>query len=229
MAFFQRPTDEALVKKYLMGDQYAAEELVSRHTETVQKRCGSFVWQYKGNHSDVEDLTQESFIKVFKYLHDFDPTQGPFMAWFSRIIHNVCIDWIRQKAKRGVEKTYNPTDVRDDDSSDLVTIADPNISKADDQLVNQEIQHEIEACLKHLSEKHKEIFILREQEDLSYQEISERLNIELGTVMSRLFHMRKNMTVCLMRAFDDKQMVDLSEKYRALYLEMQQKEKNKDK
>jgi RNA polymerase sigma-70 factor (ECF subfamily) len=209
-------SDEDLILEYLQyKSKDASKELIDRYYNTAFKTAAGYIKSNRSDISDAKDIVQSAFEKVFHHLNTFDPKQGVFAAWFSTIVLNLCRDWSRQKKKHVNEKPYDPTDSRDEE---LVHIKDSQIVQADDKLITSETYNYIMACSQNLSEKHAEIFRLREIDDLSYEAIADLLKIKVGTVMSRLFHMRHNMMNCLMQTFDQQELVDLRNRFQALYL-----------
>ncbi len=144
------------------------------------------------------DVTQEAFIKVHRHIGRFQGSSS-FYTWLYRIVVNLCIDF-KRKAARATEVDYD--DKLDHrravaESGGLVTAtASGDPSK---ELGRRELRHEIGRALDGLSEKHRQVIVLREIEGLSYKEIAEVLDISVGTVMSRLHHARQNLQSSLRR------------------------------
>jgi RNA polymerase sigma-70 factor (ECF subfamily) len=227
MVFTKRTkSDEDLIREYLQyQSKDAARELIDRHYESSIRKALGYINSNRGDSSYANDIVQTAFEKAFHHMHTFDPNQGVFGAWFSTILMNLCRDWSRHKTKHSNQKAYDPTDSRDEE---LIHIKDPNTVKADEKMISSETYSYIMACSQNLSEKHIEIFRLREIDDLSYEEIAETLKIKIGTVMSRLFHMRKNMMDCLMQTFADQDLADLRNRFQESYLKSKMPKKTND-
>lgn len=209
-------SDEDLIQEYLKyQSKDASKELIDRHYNTAFKTAAGYIKSNRGDISYAKDIVQSAFAKVFEHINTFDPKQGVFAAWFSTIVLNLCRDWSRQRKKHLNEKPYDPTDSRDEE---LIHIKDSKIVQADEKLITSETYDYIMACSQNLSDKHAEIFRLREFDDLSYEAIADVLKIKVGTVMSRLFHVRKNMADCLMKTFEEQDLIDLRNRFQALYL-----------
>jgi RNA polymerase sigma-70 factor (ECF subfamily) len=175
-----------LVKRAQDGDQQAFQELVERYQRKVYSICYGML-KHK---QDSLDVSQEVFIKVFKYLENFNHNSS-FYTWLYRITVNKCIDYIRKQSRRS-EVDYDDTIQRNND-----VIGDENIMPStlgiqpDRVYGRRELREKMLEALDTLSEKHRTILILREVEGLAYEEMAEVLDISKGTVMSRLYHARR--------------------------------------
>lgn len=177
--------DKELVKLAQSGDQQAFKQLV----ESYQRKVYSICYGMLKNPEDSMDASQETFIKVFRYLDKFN-FQSKFYTWLYRISVNVCIDQIRKNKKRkNVEY--------DDAFSRVAEVGDENIVPStlglnpEKAYGRKELREKMLEALEKIPEKHRTILILREAEGLNYDEIADVLEVSKGTVMSRLFHARK--------------------------------------
>lgn len=177
--------DKELVKQAQDGDQEAFKTLVERYQRKVYSICYGML----KNPEDSMDASQETFIKVFRYLEKFN-FQSKFYTWLYRIAVNVCIDQIRKNKKRkNVEY--------DDTYSRAAEVGDENIVPStlglnpEKAYGRKELREKMLEALEKIPEKHRTILILREAEGLNYDEIADVLEVSKGTVMSRLFHARK--------------------------------------
>ena len=180
--------DLNLVKLARNGDRDAFRELMERHQRRIFGLCYGMV----RNRDDAMDLTQDTFLKIFRSLEGFGG-QSSFYTWAYRIATNVCIDFLR-KSSRTRTVDYDDGIGRDEQSATtdafLPSRLGVNPSKA---YGRKELLTEIEAALGKLSDAHREAIVLREVQGLSYQEMSDVIGVSIGTVMSRLHHARKNM------------------------------------
>ena len=87
--------DPELIRRCLAGENSAWEELLKGHTRKVYNLC----YRFCGRPSDAEDLTQEIFIKIFQMLRTYDPAQGAFFTWLSRVARNHLVDHYRRTRK----------------------------------------------------------------------------------------------------------------------------------
>ena len=181
-------TEESeIVRRAQQGDRDAFRELVERYQRKVYSICYGML----KNNDDALDVSQEVFVKVFRYLEKFNH-ESSFYTWLYRITVNVCIDHIRKNSRvRKVEYddriSHDPGDVEGGEHILPSTLG----LNPDKVYGRKELREKMLEALETLSEKHRTILILREVEGLSYEEMAEVLNISKGTVMSRLFHARR--------------------------------------
>ena len=169
--------DIALVSMANTGDTSAFEELVRRYRNEVFAFCYHFV----RNREEAWDLSQEAFIKAYKALKRFRG-KSKFKTWLMRITANHCKDWLKKRRLKTV-----PFD-------DVVQHTAPSTATGPRKAMeNSELGKAIEYAVSQLSPKHQLAFVLREYEDMSYAEMSDIMECNLGTVMSRLHHARKKL------------------------------------
>ena len=175
-----------LVERAQAGDQEAFQELVERYQRKVYSICYGML----KNKSDSLDVSQEVFIKVFRYLDKFNH-KSSFYTWLYRITVNKCIDFIRKRS-RTTEVEYDDAIRRTGDVSGDENILPSKMGLHPDRVYGRkELREKMLEALETLSDKHRTILILREVEGLTYEEMAEVLNISKGTVMSRLYHARR--------------------------------------
>lgn len=169
--------ERRLLQKAQEGDRKAFEALVALHS----RRVYNLALGYTGRHHDAEEIAQTVFVKVWKALPQFRGASA-FSTWLYRLTLNACTDHYRREKKR-----------RGDLSLD-----DPDLSPIRDAAPSPEeivIQREEEAILRkalaELPEQHRVILILREMDGLDYQEIAQVLELQVGTVKSRLARARR--------------------------------------
>ncbi len=174
--------DEDLVRRFQSGDRDAFRLLVERN----QDRVRSLIF-YVINRTDViDDLSQEIFVKVYKGLQTFR-FDSKFYTWLYRITINKCRDELRRKRwKRFIP--FSSMDMQEDSivrNGESETIQTDGFSDA------------VNAALMKLPDSQREIIILKDIEDHTYEEIAEVLEIEMGTVKSRLSRARSALRVIL--------------------------------
>jgi RNA polymerase sigma-70 factor, ECF subfamily len=185
--------DLSLVSKAQAGDAAAFRALVVRYQRKVYAVALGIV-----KDADLAwDVAQEAFVRVHSHLGEFEG-KSAFSTWLFRIATHLAIDSVRRE--RRAQKD-DPDDVRE---ADLVEGGEGILSTAlgndpRENALRRELASKIHDALATLPEKHRTILVLREVEGLSYEELSERLSIHKGTVMSRLFHARKKMQAALRR------------------------------
>ena len=180
--------ERRLVKKAKRGDEKAFRMLMERY----QRRIYALAYGMVRDREQAMDITQEVFIKVYRFLGTFQGNSS-FYTWLYRIAMNKCIDHIRRR-KKGEGFEFNDAVRRrePDDHEALVlpTYFDSNPLNA---AARRELAEQIQKALDSLSPNHRAILVLREVEGMSYSEIAKTLKIHKGTVMSRLFHARRNL------------------------------------
>jgi RNA polymerase sigma-70 factor, ECF subfamily len=183
--------DADLVKRAQRGDYTAFDALVTKHRGKVYAMIMNMV----KNDADAWDLAQDSFIKAWRALPNFE-FRSQFSTWLFRISHNVVYDWMRKKNSRSEEELDEK--LFDSNSVDMTAATAPKQSlRPDEAMVGDELRAEIEEALNKLSPEQKETILLREVQGMDYKEIAEVMECTLGTVMSRLFYARKKLQTLL--------------------------------
>lgn len=189
----ERERDKELVALAQRGDADAFRELFDRY----HRRVFAVAFGVVKNKQDALDIVQEAFIKVHKHIRNFQGTAS-FYTWLYRIAMNLSIDHVR-KAKKGRDLDYDDKVRRDDenvagDGAILPSMLDANPRKT---VLRRELADAIQEALDSLSPDHRAVILLREVEGLSYEEMARVLEVPKGTIMSRLFHARRNMQSAL--------------------------------
>ena len=169
-------TDEQLIKDFQAGDSHAFEELVERY----KNRIYNFIYRFVNDVSLAEDLTQDTFLKLFTHKDSYREI-AKFSTWLYTIAQNLAKTELRKRNRR---KTYSVSDLSTEDR-EFVISSDQNIvvdKKSDVENFNLVIMD----CLTELSEEFQIMIILRDFQELSYEEISKILEIPIGTIKSRI-------------------------------------------
>ena len=186
-----RQEEQEIIQRVLSGDTEAFEALVLEH----QNKVYSLALRMVGNEEDARDMAQEAFIRAFNSLTGFRG-DSKFSVWLYRLTSNICIDFLRSRAKkRTVSMTWT-----DDEGEDAGELEIPDERFMPEQsLERASVRESVQRGLDSLSPQYREILLLREINGLSYDEISEALGIEPGTVKSRIFRARKKLCDFLLR------------------------------
>jgi RNA polymerase sigma-70 factor (ECF subfamily) len=164
---------ESLIQRCLTGDQIAWEQIVRQYWRKVFNVAYKFV----GKHDEAEDLTQDIFFKIFKSLDTFD-RRANFQTWLISISRNLCIDHYRS-----VRKERETLD-REVDAADLApATAEPGPVAALEQRDRVAL---LKRAMSALPESLRTAVLMRDIQELSYQEIADRLRLPEGTVKSRI-------------------------------------------
>ncbi len=168
-------TDETLIARFQQGDVQAFDVLVRRYKDQLL----NYVYRFVGNRVDAEDIVQETFLRVFKNKHYYKEI-AKFSTWVYTIAGNLAKTELRRRKRRKVFSVSNfVNEERDYDIPDMDQTPE---QKVDGSLKDDIIQKAIDK----LPSKFKEVILLRDVQGFSYEEISQILNIPLGTVKSRV-------------------------------------------
>jgi RNA polymerase sigma-70 factor (ECF subfamily) len=189
----QPATPDTLIAQCLAGDQSAWETIVRQNWRKVFNVAYKFV----GKHDEAEDLAQEIFLKIFKALNTFD-RRANFQTWIVSISRNLCIDHYRSVRKE------RQTVARDVDMSDLQPPSRDRGPYAAAE--HQDLRAMLRVALEALPSTLRTAVVLRDLQELSYQEIADRLALPEGTVKSRINRGRIELAHQL-RRLQDKQPV----------------------
>lgn len=188
--------DRELVESARKGDRDAFRVLFERY----HRRAYALAFGVLRHQDDALDVVQDAFIKAHKYLDKFEGNSS-FYTWLYRIVMNLAIDHMRKHRRvKPVELDEQHLDGTVGDDALLPKILGGNPGRA---LLDKEIRARIDQALSELSENHRSVLVMRELEGMSYEEMAQAMNCSKGTIMSRLFHARKNM---------QKRLVDLVER-----------------
>lgn len=176
-------TDTVLVLRCQEDDSDAFDEIVARYKDGIY----NYVRRMISDRDDVDDITQEVFVRAFVSIKSFR-REANLRAWLFRIASNLCVDKYR---RRGTERRIFTTLEREngDESSQTADIRDDTFEPA--RICERaELQSEIQRALWRLPDKLRATILLYDMEGMSYDEIAETIGCPIGTVKSRLFNAR---------------------------------------
>ena len=171
--------DAQVVQRHLNADAQAFGTLVDRY----QGRLLSFVNRTIGDRERAEDLVQEVFIRVFRHLHRFDQTKK-FSTWIYTIASNLAKNELRNRSRSPLVYYQSLRPPGEEDQRPLQF--EDSRARPDDMYANRHLRELVDATVATLSPHHREVFVMRELEGRSYEEIAELTHCNLGTVKSRL-------------------------------------------
>lgn len=185
-----REREMAVIQKVKDGEVNAFEELMAAYEKNVYNLALRMV----KSPEDAADMSQEAFIKAYNNLDNFR-AESKFSVWLYRIVSNVCLDFLRRQSRRGTVSLS----MEDDDGDDVqLDIADE--SQSPERLLERQLTKDaVRRGLETLPPDARQILLLREIQGLSYEEISDVLGIEVGTVKSRIFRARKKLCAFLLQ------------------------------
>lgn len=185
-----REEEYALVQRIQSGDSDAFAVLMDEY----QKQVYHLALRTVGNPEDAADMTQEAFLRAYRAIGSFRG-DSKLSVWLYRLTQNVCIDFLRSKGRK---PTVSLTVENEADEVQELDVADDRFDP-EEQYQRKALRDAVRRGLMALPEEYREILILREINGLSYAEIGERLQLEEGTVKSRLFRARKKLCEFLQR------------------------------
>jgi RNA polymerase sigma-70 factor (ECF subfamily) len=185
-------SDQELIAAVLAGSEAAFAGLVDRYQDRVYR----LVSRYTRDPGECEDLAQEVFLRVFRKLHTFQH-ESQFYTWVYRIAVNAANDLLAKAGRRRLRLV--------EDDATLDALGDPRGTgdAPEAPLERAELARVTRELLDELPEKFRTVLVLREFEDLSYNEMAEVLQCRLGTVESRLFRARQRFRDLLETRYPD--------------------------
>lgn len=164
-------------------DRKIFDDLVSRYHRQIY----NVAYRMAGNAADAEDLTQETFVKAYRFFHRYRRDM-PFDNWLYRIMSNLHVDMIRRKPKAHIRSLDEPLQFQEGEAQ--MEIRDES-EGPEDLALSSELDSEMQKALNTLSKDFRMTVILSDIEGLSYEEVSEAMGCSIGTVRSRLHRGRK--------------------------------------
>ncbi len=178
----KRKEDAQLIQAAIQGDERAFETLLNKYKNLVF----TIMMKMVRNPQEAEDLTQEAFMKAFRSLSSFN-NEFAFSTWLMKIATNNCIDFLRKRKLR----TYSinePVQYKDEKIEIELPDHEPGPEK---HLLQSEQKRILEEAIDQLPERYRYVILLRHKEEKSYEEISEILDLPLGTVKAQIFRARE--------------------------------------
>lgn len=171
-----------LVARCLAGEGYAWQQLVTGQHGRVYGICFRFL----GSRSEAEDATQDVFLKLYRNLERFDPAKGSLQTWITTLTRNLLVDQFRRTKLERATDSLDVSITGEDDGPTLAgSLPDPRPGQ-EQRYAGLELKSRIQHALTQLAPDLREAVILRDLEDLDYEEIAMVLNIPKGTVKSRI-------------------------------------------
>ena len=182
MAGKAREDDRDLVRRAQHGDKAAFEVLVGRHQGRVFAVAGGIL----RNREDVEDISQQVFLKAYFSLKRFDQ-RAAFTTWLYKITVNECWDLLRKKKVRPLVYESELTE----EQAEMYTATEEKAEQTRDASEQLETKQELEEWLSCLDERDREMLVLKEVQGFTVEEIAEMMEINGNTVKVRLFRARQ--------------------------------------
>lgn len=176
--------EKRLIKKIKKGDHQAFAEMVDKYKNKVYVICFRMV----GNKQEAEDLSQETFLRAYRYIGQYD-MERKFSTWLFRIATNLSIDALRRR-KPGVSLD---AELLGTEGLALEAILPDNQASPDEKMVQNELETAVQKEIQRLPEKYRTAIVLKYLEDLSLKEISEIMDIPVATVKTRIHRGREQL------------------------------------
>ena len=170
-------SEQELVARARAGDESAFEQLVQDN----QNRIYNLTLRMTGNPDDALDMAQEAFLRAWRGLKFFKGDSA-FSTWLYRLASNVCLDHLRKQKRR---QNINLSQLSDEEDNGPPDVPDERY-QPDLCLEKKSLREAVQRGLDLLSEEHRQVLVMREISGLSYQEIADVLDLEAGTVKSRI-------------------------------------------
>ena len=181
--------EQQWVEAARQGDQSAFEQLVKLY----EKRVLALTTRMCKNPADAEEAAQEAFLSAWQGL-PFFRGDASFSTWLYRLASNACVDLLRREGRR--QSAAGPS-LNDEE----VQLEVPDTAPSpQEQAERSELRQQIEAGLQALTPDHRQVLLLREMHQLSYDEIAQTLDVDVGTVKSRINRGRKQLRNFLLRS-----------------------------
>jgi RNA polymerase sigma factor (sigma-70 family) len=178
----QKISDQELIRLYLQGNEASLETLIKRH----QRNVFSAIYIMVRNRSLAEDIFQEAFIKIIHTLRSGKYNdEGKFAPWAARVARNLTIDYIR-KMKRDV----TITDSEGNDIFNYITIAEES---NEDKIIRSQSEHYVRQLVKRLPEEQREVLVMRQWGNMSFQEIADATGVSINTALGRMRYALNNL------------------------------------
>ena len=172
------------IKQVLKGDQNAYTDIVNLYQHKLYQIC----YRMLGNKQEAEDIAQEAFVRAYINLHSYDQKRK-FSTWLYRIATNLCIDRIRKKKP----DYYLDAEVAGTEGLDMYSQIASSEQLPEETVEQMELQDRIQYEISRLPDKYRSVIVLKYMEELSLQEISEILDMPLGTVKTRIHRGREQL------------------------------------
>ncbi|MCZ0756907.1 RNA polymerase sigma factor SigW [Anoxybacillus sp. J5B_2022] len=170
------------IKAIQKGDQNAYAEIVELYKDKVYRIC----YRMLGNRHEAEDAAQEAFIRAYVNIDTYNPTMK-FSSWLYRIATNLSIDKLRKKKP----DVYLDEEVSGTEGLTMYSQLPATDASPEDTVESLELQETVQKAIEKLPEKYRSVIVLKYMEDLSLQEISEILDLPIGTVKTRIHRGRE--------------------------------------
>jgi RNA polymerase sigma-70 factor (ECF subfamily) len=182
--------DAALMLRVKQGDAAAFTQLVEKYKQPIM----NLVWRTLRDETEAEDITQSVFVQAWKSAPRYQAT-AKFSTWLYTIARNLCLNEFRRRSRHPTESLDQTRD--DSEDQPLFQVEDKRIRGAQDEMLQGELEHKVDAAIGALPENQRIALALCRQEELSYEEIAEVLGCSLSATKSLIHRARETLKVQL--------------------------------
>lgn len=188
-------SDEDLLRWFLEGDEAAFVALMRRYKEPIT----TYTYRFLGNYDDAVDVAQETFVRLYRFGHSF-VGEVKFSTWLYTIASNLARTELKRYRRRNGVSLSEAFSIGDDESSWEI----PDETYLPDELVDStRIAQDVQKALLSISPSYREMVVLRDVQQLTYEEIAVITNTEMGTVKSRINRGRAQLQVLLRSLYNE--------------------------
>ena len=190
----EREIDQILVERAQAGDRHAFDQLVSKY----QRKLGRLLSRFIRDAAEIEDVTQEAFVKAYRALPSFRGDSA-FYTWLYRIGINTAKNYLVAQGRRAPTSTqFDSEEAETFESADQLR----DINTPESLLMSKQIGETVNSAIDALPEELRRAIVLREIDGLSYEEIADMMDCPIGTVRSRIFRAREAVALKLRPLLD---------------------------
>jgi RNA polymerase sigma-70 factor (ECF subfamily) len=187
--------DNALVSSAQNGDLTAFELLVERH----EKKMLNISYRLIGDYDDACEVVQEAFLSAYRNIRTFRG-DAKFRTWLTTITLNLSKNRLRQTKTLQGHAAFSLDDPMQADDGEIMRDPPSKEPSVLDRMETRDIQTKVQDCIKELEPDFREVLVLRDMQEFSYEEIGGMLRVRLGTVKSRLYRARELVKECLKKS-----------------------------
>ena len=190
--------DAALVASSQQGDLSAFEDLVAKY----QKRMLNIAFRFLGDHEDACEVVQDAFVSAYRNLKGFR-ADSKFSTWLTAITMNLSRNRLKRMKLHQARVPLSLDAPIQTASGEVMPDPPDREPSVLDRMEQRDIQAKVQDCIKALEPDFREVLVLRDMQDYSYEEIGGMLKVAAGTVKSRLFRARESVKDCLKKSMGD--------------------------
>ncbi len=174
--------DYQIVQQVLKGKKEAFAELVERY----KKQVFNVAWRMTNDPEVAMDISQEAFVKIYRSLHQYNP-KYKFSSWLLKSVNNLCVDYFRSRK----DSTASLDVIMDAGGEGMLASSTSSADEYEKTEETVELRSILKEAIDQLPLDYKSVVVLRHLQNLSYNEISQILNLPMGTIKARIFRARR--------------------------------------